>query len=125
MTLARDIRPVIFRQLVELKVHACLERDSPAERILAVIWAVAHGLVVMEWEQLAWLEAKINQPNLTERELEVLVLAAEGLTDRQIAYRLGCSPKTASKHLEKIRAKLGVDSRHRAIAEARRLGILA
>ena len=48
---------------------------------------------------------------LTAREVEVLGLVAQGLTDLQVANRLVISPRTVSNHLTSIYNKLGVDSR--------------
>jgi len=61
---------------------------------------------------------------LTRREREVLHLLALGLKDREIAETLLISEGTAHKHVENIRAKLGVRSRTAAVAEARRRGLL-
>lgn len=55
---------------------------------------------------------------LTEREREVLVLVAAGLTDTQIAERLTVSPHTVHRHIANARAKLGVRSRAAAAAVA-------
>ena len=60
---------------------------------------------------------------LTRRELEVLRLITDGLTDREIADRLFIARRTASKHVEAILAKLRVSSRREAATEARRLGL--
>jgi len=48
---------------------------------------------------------------LTRREHDVLVLVADGKTNRQIAERLTLSPRTVQKHLEHLYDKLGVRSR--------------
>jgi DNA-binding CsgD family transcriptional regulator len=48
---------------------------------------------------------------LTPRARQVLTLVADGLTDAQIARRLGISPRTVSKHLERTYATLGVTNR--------------
>jgi LuxR family maltose regulon positive regulatory protein len=61
---------------------------------------------------------------LSERELEVLQLIAEGLTNREIASRLFLSLNTVKAHNRNIYGKLGVRSRTRAVARARALGIL-
>ena len=61
---------------------------------------------------------------LTSRQLDVLRLLAEGLTDRQIAERLAISTATARTHVERIRHALRVTSRSEAVARARDLGIL-
>ncbi|MBM4431428.1 MAG: helix-turn-helix transcriptional regulator, partial [Chloroflexi bacterium] len=55
---------------------------------------------------------------------EVLHLLALGLMDREIAENLSISEKTVHKHVENIRAKLGVRTRAAAVAEARRRGLL-
>jgi DNA-binding CsgD family transcriptional regulator len=48
---------------------------------------------------------------LTERQLEVAALVAEGRTNRQIAERLGIEERSAEGHVERIRLRLGVTSR--------------
>jgi DNA-binding CsgD family transcriptional regulator/tetratricopeptide (TPR) repeat protein len=60
---------------------------------------------------------------LTEREAEVLALVAEGRTNRQIGEALFITPKTASIHVSRILAKLGVAGRVEAAAIAHRLGL--
>jgi DNA-binding CsgD family transcriptional regulator/tetratricopeptide (TPR) repeat protein len=60
---------------------------------------------------------------LTEREAEVLALVAEGRTNRQIGQALFITPKTASIHVSRILAKLGVAGRGEAAAIAHRLGL--
>ncbi len=52
--------------------------------------------------------------SLSEREVEVLSLAADGLTNRQIAERLYLSPHTVARHLANARAKLGASNRAEA-----------
>jgi DNA-binding CsgD family transcriptional regulator len=60
---------------------------------------------------------------LTTREAEVLALLAEGRTNRQIGETLFITPKTASVHVSRILAKLGVAGRGEAAAVAHRLGL--
>ena len=61
---------------------------------------------------------------LTPREVEVLELAARGLTTRQIAGRLGIAPKTAGNHIERIYDKIGVSSRAEAAMYAMQNGLI-
>jgi DNA-binding CsgD family transcriptional regulator/tetratricopeptide (TPR) repeat protein len=60
---------------------------------------------------------------LTQREAEVLALVAEGRTNRQIGQVLFITEKTASVHVSRILAKLGVAGRGEAAAVAHRLGL--
>jgi DNA-binding CsgD family transcriptional regulator len=63
-------------------------------------------------------ERRPHLPSLTERELDVLALVAQGLTNRQISRRLFISPATVRTHLENIYDKLGVRSRAGAVSAA-------
>jgi ATP/maltotriose-dependent transcriptional regulator MalT len=62
---------------------------------------------------------------LTEREGEVLALAATGGSNREIARRLHVSVGTVKTHMHRILAKLGVDNRTRAVHRARAAGLLS
>jgi HD-GYP domain-containing protein (c-di-GMP phosphodiesterase class II) len=72
----------------------------------AVLVAAGHG------EPLAPSRKQSRNPGgLTRREVDVLRLAARGLTTRQIADRLYISPKTADHHIQHIYGKIGVSTR--------------
>jgi DNA-binding NarL/FixJ family response regulator len=62
---------------------------------------------------------------LTRREREVLTIAAEGLTAREIAERLGVRERTITTHLARIYGKLGVGSRLAALRVAARSGLVS
>ena len=61
---------------------------------------------------------------LTAREIEVLILLARGMSNRQIAERLVITPKTAGNHVEHIYAKIGASSRAGAAMFAVQHGLL-
>jgi DNA-binding CsgD family transcriptional regulator/tetratricopeptide (TPR) repeat protein len=65
-----------------------------------------------------------NAAGLTGRQVEVVRLLAEGLSNADIAERLTLSPKTVQHHVSAVLEKLGAGSRTRAAATARRLGLL-
>lgn len=65
-----------------------------------------------------------NPAGLTQREVEVLALVAEGLRNPEIAERLYLSPKTVSHHLTTIFAKLNAETRTEAAQIAGKMGIL-
>lgn len=62
----------------------------------------------------------MSQQPLTAREMQCLELAAQRLSDQEIADRLGISPRTVAAHFQSIFGKLGVRDRRRA---AERVGI--
>jgi DNA-binding NarL/FixJ family response regulator len=70
-------------------------------------------------------EDPASRLGLTPRELEVLLLVAEGRTNREIGATLFMSEKTASVHVSRILAKLDVGGRVEAAAVAHRLGLTA
>jgi LuxR family maltose regulon positive regulatory protein len=67
--------------------------------------------------------SRLAEP-LSRRELELLPLIAEGLTNQEIADRLYLSLHTVKAHARTIYAKLGVTSRTQAVAKGRALGLL-
>jgi DNA-binding NarL/FixJ family response regulator len=59
------------------------------------------------------------------REVEVLSLLARGVVTKQIAHRLGISPKTADHHIQRIYTKVGVSTRAGAILFALQHGLVS
>jgi DNA-binding CsgD family transcriptional regulator len=68
-------------------------------------------------------DAQLQQLELTPREIEVLALLSDGLTNREIGGELFISDKTASVHVSRILSKLAVPNRAAAAAAAQRLGV--
>jgi len=107
-----------------------LLRELDRERLLSALWAIAHGLLVLDPSmavraQLAAADAReLGQQPLTAREREVLQLVADGLSNRRIATRLAVSEHTVKFHVNAILEKLGADSRTQAVVTAVRRGLL-
>jgi DNA-binding NarL/FixJ family response regulator len=70
----------------------------------------------------AW--TKPSAVDLTDREIEVLQLIAEGLPPADVAKRLVIAPKTVSSHMQRILAKLDVHTRAQAVAVAYESGLI-
>jgi DNA-binding NarL/FixJ family response regulator len=104
----------------------------PAEFVEA-LRAVAGGEMVLVGPPAEWVGAIADgidrrhqaEQRLTTREREVLTVAAEGLTSRQIGERLGMREKTVSTHLSRIYGKLGVGTRVAAIRVAALSGLVS
>lgn len=122
IVLTGHAHPGWVRRLHMAGAMAFLDKDSGETEICRVVRLVAQGYEVWSNEQMKLLSGRTLQ--LTEREQEILNLTAMGLSDQAIGQRLRIHPKTVSKHLENIRAKLGVQNRHEAVQRARRLGLL-
>jgi two-component system, NarL family, nitrate/nitrite response regulator NarL len=107
-----------------------LPRDADAATLAASLGAAAHGLVVLDPDLTAGIwslrrRAGAALPEeLTPRELEVLQLLAEGLSNKAIAGRLEISEHTAKYHVNAILAKLTSQTRTEAVARAARLGLV-
>jgi predicted ATPase/DNA-binding CsgD family transcriptional regulator len=122
--------PSYYQRQVEQQLES-LKAELPPE---VFVRAVQNG---QAWQirELGWmlLDELADQPpvstqhgieSLSERELEVLRLAAEGLSNREIATHLFVTVGTVKKHLNNVFGKLGVERRTEAIARARELELI-
>lgn len=119
-----------------------LPLDVSAEELIAALGALQEGLIVGSPDLLRGTMAgslpidprhdqPINEPfhqanvdELTERELQVLGLLAQGLANKQIAAALGISEHTVKFHVSSIYNKLGVANRTEAVRQGVRLGLI-
>ena len=117
----------ISRQELVNAVRSALEGKSPLNRELAMqlLRRLACG-GDRTTEHVCGLERKpeLVRETLTLRELEILTLVAQGLTNRQIGLKLVVSPATVKVHVEHILAKLGVSDRTQAAVRATEAGLL-
>jgi two-component system, NarL family, response regulator DevR len=107
----KNIDPVEFLQ--------SLRRAADREMVLAGPATASVGRIAAGIEARREMDIK-----LTHREREVLSVAAEGLTAREIAGRLGVRERTVTTHLARIYGKLGVGSRLAAIRLAAQSGLV-
>jgi DNA-binding CsgD family transcriptional regulator len=134
---ASDASFELARARLELaRVLASLDRQDAAVREatlalrrLADIGAVAEAARARELlrelgASPAPRRARMREQLLTPRELEILRLVSEGLTDGEIAARLVLSKHTVHRHLQNAYARLGCSSRASAVAKANRLNLL-
>lgn len=107
-----------------------LLKAAPEEELLAGVRAVAAGEVALAPSvsrllvQRAAAPASATAPGLSARELEVLRLVADGLSNREIGERLFVGEATVKTHLLHAFSKLGVSDRTRAVTRAMELGLL-
>ena len=108
-----------------------LTKDAGAEQILAAVRAVARGEAALDPAVQHHVLAALTEPaaselpdGLTPREVEVLRLIAEGLTNAEIAERLVVSAATVKSHVNHIFAKTDVRDRAQAVVYAYSNGLV-
>lgn len=128
-----DPDPNWMAQALRLGAKAILNRDAGPEEIVSAVKAAHCGLVALSAEISHKMAERFPAPSpkndlpieeLTARELEVLVMLAEGLGNGQIADRLGVSDHTIKFHISSILDKLGASTRTEAVTMALRMGLI-
>ncbi|MGI5149829.1 response regulator [Plantactinospora sp. CA-294935] len=117
-----DVLPAI-----EAGATGYLLKDAPREELFRAVEAAARGQAVLSPAVATRLMGQIRQPAtepLSQRELEVLELIAQGSTNREAARQLFISEATVKTHLLHVYAKLGVNDRAAAVATAFSRGYL-
>jgi DNA-binding NarL/FixJ family response regulator len=117
------------REMAALEIGAALAQAEPldAQPLLAELRGLvrrARMVVTSQPDAPVVTPGQAEGPfGLTSRELEVLRLLADGMSNKEIAAELFISPKTASVHVSNIYGKLGVESRVAAATTAHALGL--
>lgn len=118
----RDVVPAL-----EAGATGYLLKDAPRDELVRAIRAAARGETVLAPSVASRLVSQLRAPAhdaLSDRELEVLTLIAQGETNRGAAARLFISEATVKTHLIHIYAKLDVNDRAAAVAVAYERGLL-
>jgi DNA-binding NarL/FixJ family response regulator len=110
-----------------------VDKNASPSEFLDALKRAAEGEVVLVGPREEWIASiadglerhKEAQAMLTQREREVLTIAAEGVTAREIGERLGLRERTITTHLGRIYGKLGVNSRTAAVTTAARSGLVS
>ncbi len=114
-----DDEEYVFEAMVEAGAAGYLVKTDAATELLSALRAVAAGRKYLSAAVAPAVLARLKQTNsraaggavkLTRREREVLKLIAEGATSKDIAARLGISPKTAQIHRDNLKRKLNANS---------------
>lgn len=124
------------RMALSAGVSAILPPSANLADIIATIRMVAGGLAVLPQKLLATLngnaaivegspgDTETGRPPLSKRERAVLTALTDGLSNKQIARRLGISFHTVKFHVASILDKLDVDTRTEAVIKAAQLGLV-
>jgi len=102
-----------------------LLKDAKPNALLNAIRTVYRGQQYIPPEVGAKLVQRLNNPELSGRELEVLGLMAQGMSNLEIATALNISENTVKTHVSRILSKLGVNDRSQAVIVAVKRGIVS
>ncbi|MBK0870160.1 response regulator transcription factor [Saccharopolyspora sp. HNM0986] len=111
---------------IEAGATGYLLKDAPPEELTAAVRAAAAGRSALAPTVADRLVHRMRRPgtSLSRRELDVLQLLADGLSNAEISRRLYLSQATVKTHLVHIYDKLGVESRTAALAAAQARGLI-
>ncbi len=128
LMLSMHVDPVTIRYALGSGALGFVGKDSTLDELAVAIDCVMAGDIAMSPNVRLALgntaDLVTGDSLLTDRELEVLQLLAEGVTTTSIATRLFISQKTVKNHLAAIYDKLSVTDRTQAVVRAARLGIV-
>jgi two-component system NarL family response regulator len=113
----------IFRSLSH-GARGYILKDAPRQEILTAIRAINEDRTYTSSTVASKALMRMGKPSLTQREIEVLQLVAEGRSNKDIARRLDITEGTAKTHVKGILTKLDAISRTEAVAVAHRRGLV-
>lgn len=111
----------LAREVLAAGATAVVLKEAPLADLVRALEAALAGRSYLD-PALARTDGRSS--SLTQRELDVLTLLAEGLQHEEIGRRLGISSETVRTHLRKACDRLGAATRTQAVATALRLGLI-
>jgi DNA-binding NarL/FixJ family response regulator len=124
---AYDDQPYVAA-LLDAGAHGYVLKTADADAIVRAVREVAAGGVALDpilaRAVVERAHGRPSAPSLSDREREVLQLAARGLTNKQIGVALNISDRTVQNHLQHVFEKLDVQSRTEAVTAGLRDGLI-
>ncbi len=117
-------RPGFLRRALVAGASGFVVKDTPARQLADAVRRVHSGLRVVD-PTLAADSLAVGESPLTAREVEVLVLIAEGRSNAEIAARLVISAATVKTHINNLFGKAGLHDRAQAVSYAFTRGLCA
>ncbi len=115
------------QKLLSLGLSGYVLKDNAFEDLLIAIEKVSAGENFMSpllLEEMQIKETSVTLPYLTGREVEVLICAVDGDSNKQIAYKLGITQRTVCFHMRNCFTKLEATNRTQAIVKALNYGLV-
>jgi two-component system NarL family response regulator len=115
---------VDIRRALLAGAQSFLTKDTPNDDLINAIRTVHGGQNYLPASVAAALTVNSSRPSLTAREIDVLRLIVQGLSNKEIAYKVGIANYTVYNHVKSILEKLGVADRTQAATVAIMRGIV-
>jgi DNA-binding NarL/FixJ family response regulator len=114
--------PGFVRRVLGMGTSAYVHKSSSADKLLGVVRSTTldsneADVIVSVPERVIEQVQNAAEPGLSARELEILLWAARGSSNRQIATRLSVTEATVKRHLANAYPKIGVSSRYEAVSK--------
>lgn len=113
-----------IRRALDAGARGYLLKDMLLSDVISAVRAVYRGERVIPLSVAARLAEYSPNSELTEREGEILLLVARGMSNKEIASEIGRTDETVKIHLKNIFAKLGVDDRTGAVTQGITRGLI-
>lgn len=113
-----------IRQALDLGARGYVVKRAGVAPLLEALAAVKQGLVYLSADAQAQLAEYANSTPLSAREIQILRLVAQGLTNVEIGKRTGITERTVKFHINSVLQKLHAADRTHAVAVAMRRGFL-
>src|SRR5581483_3075862 len=118
----------LLTEALDAGVKGFVLKEAPLEELVRAVQSVARGTTYVDpvlAGTLATAALRSGEPQLTQRERDVLRLLADGLSNEEIGKRLFISAETVRTHVRKAMNKLEADTRTQAVARALRDGLIS
>jgi len=127
LVLTGNLDDATLQRAVTAGSDGLVTKDRAPKELVEAIRAVGRGEVAFDAAALARVLSSDTAPRRTDvsdRELQVIRLLAEGCSNKEIAERLYLSPNTVRNHVHRISGKLGAGTRLDIVVEAARTGLI-
>lgn len=121
--------PVTISTALDANVDGFVTKDRDSDELMDALRSAARGDISLSPAVLSQVMSQLRSPepalpDLSERELEVVTLLADGKSNKDIAEALFLSVNTVRNHVQRISRKLGVNSRLEIVVECSKRGLV-
>ena len=116
LAVSRDLRPDLRARAMAAGAHGWISMSIDSESLIAAVEAAAAGRELPGGELAGAIDRLGQSVGLTEREVEVLALITQGMSNLEIAERLYLSINSVKTYIRSAYAKIGASSRSRSVA---------